>query len=93
MPLYEYECASCKKTHEVMQKFSDPPLEKCPECGGPLSKLMSLSSFALKGGGWYTTDYKRAGASKTETKTETKAEPKTETKTETKPESKPTKKD
>ena len=62
MPLYEFECASCKKTHEVMQKFSDPPLEKCPDCGGPVSKLMSRTSFALKGAGWYTTDYKRAGA-------------------------------
>jgi len=88
MPLYEYECSSCKKTHEIMQKFSDPPLEKCPECGGPVAKLMSLSSFALKGAGWYTTDYKRAKPS------ESKAEPKAEAKAEAKPaEAKPPKKD
>jgi putative FmdB family regulatory protein len=68
MPLYEYQCASCKKTHEVMQKFSDPPLDKCPECGGPVAKLMSLSSFALKGAGWYTTDYKKSGPKPAEAK-------------------------
>jgi putative FmdB family regulatory protein len=59
MPLYEYQCDSCKKVLEVMQKFSDAPLDACPECGGPVAKLMSMSSFALKGSGWYTTDYKR----------------------------------
>lgn len=62
MPLYEYQCSACKKVHEVMQKFSDAPLSECPECQGPVQKLMSLSSFALKGSGWYTTDYKRAGS-------------------------------
>lgn len=43
-----------------MQKFSDAPMAACPDCGGPVSKLMSRSSFALKGSGWYTSDYKRA---------------------------------
>jgi putative FmdB family regulatory protein len=62
MPLYEYQCSKCEKVHEVVQKFSDAPLEKCPECDGPISKLISMSSFALKGSGWYTTDYKRAGS-------------------------------
>lgn len=60
MPLYEYQCADCKKIHEIMQKFSDAPIQDCPECNGPVTKLMSLSSFSLKGAGWYTTDYKRA---------------------------------
>jgi predicted nucleic acid-binding Zn ribbon protein len=46
-----------------MQKFSDAPLGACPDCQGPVTKLMSMSSFALKGSGWYTTDYKRKGAS------------------------------
>jgi putative FmdB family regulatory protein len=59
MPMYEYQCNTCKKVHEVVQKFSDAPLEKCPECQGPIEKIMSLSSFALKGTGWYTTDYKK----------------------------------
>ena len=61
MPLYEYQCDSCKKVHELIQKFSDAPLTECPECKGPLQKIMSLSSFSLKGTGWYTTDYKRSG--------------------------------
>ena len=59
MPLYEYECGGCKKVLEVMQKFSDAPLSACPECGGGVTKLMSLGSFSLKGSGWYATDYKR----------------------------------
>lgn len=66
MPLYEYECPKCTKVHEVMQKFSDAPLTECPECQGPVQKLMSSTSFALKGSGWYTTDYKRKGASSSE---------------------------
>jgi putative FmdB family regulatory protein len=60
MPLYEYQCSKCEKVHEVVQKFSDAPLDKCPECGGTVSKLISMNSFALKGNGWYTTDYKKS---------------------------------
>jgi putative FmdB family regulatory protein len=60
MPLYEYQCPKCEKVFDVIQKFSDAPLEKCEECGGPVSKMISMSSFALKGTGWYTTDYKRS---------------------------------
>lgn len=73
MPLYEYQCSKCQKVHEVMQKFSDAPLEKCPECQAPVTKLMSLSSFALKGSGWYTTDYKRAQKSTSSTSTSTES--------------------
>lgn len=74
MPMYEYECAACEKVHEVLQKFSDAPLAECPDCGKPVKKLMSRSSFALKGTGWYTTDYKRASApAAPETKTEAPA--------------------
>ena len=57
MPIYEYECAKCKKQHEVMQKITEKPLKKCPDCGGSLRKLMSSTSFVLKGTGWYATDY------------------------------------
>jgi putative FmdB family regulatory protein len=57
MPIYEYECRACRKTTEVMQKFSDAPLAACPECGGQLKKLISNTSFVLKGTGWYKTDY------------------------------------
>lgn len=62
MPIYEYQCKKCEKVHEIMQKISDQPITECPECGQPVEKIMSLSSFALKGTGWYTTDYKRSSA-------------------------------
>ena len=58
MPIYEYQCEKCGGTIEVLQKFSDSPLETCPSCGGGVSKLMSTNSFQLKGSGWYVTDYK-----------------------------------
>jgi putative FmdB family regulatory protein len=57
VPIYEYSCTKCGKTVEAMQKMSDPPLKKCPKCGGPLAKMMSSTSFVLKGTGWYATDY------------------------------------
>jgi len=57
MPIYEYECLKCGKTTEAMQRFSDPPLAKCGHCEGRLRKLISMSTFHLKGSGWYTTDY------------------------------------
>ncbi len=59
MPVYEYECLSCQKVHEILQKFSDPPLAECPDCRSKVKKLMSLNSFSLKGGGWYASDYKK----------------------------------
>lgn len=57
MPIYEYSCTKCGKTTEAMQKMSDPPLKECPKCGGALAKMMSSTSFVLKGSGWYATDY------------------------------------
>jgi putative FmdB family regulatory protein len=57
MPLYEYQCTKCSKVHEIIQKFSDAPLAACPECGGDVKKLISNTSFVLKGTGWYVTDY------------------------------------
>jgi putative FmdB family regulatory protein len=57
MPLYEYECAKCGHRFEVIQKFSDPLVTKCPKCGGAVHKLMSSPAFHLKGTGWYATDY------------------------------------
>ncbi len=57
MPIYEYECAQCGKKEEVLQKFSDQPLTTCKYCSGKLHKLISHSSFHLKGSGWYVTDY------------------------------------
>ena len=59
MPLYEYECETGGHRFEVIQKFSDPPVEKCPTCGGPVRKLISAPGFQFKGTGWYVTDYAR----------------------------------
>jgi putative FmdB family regulatory protein len=59
MPFYEYQCQSCQHQIEVLQKISDPPLRKCPECGKQkLQRLISAPVFRLKGGGWYETDFK-----------------------------------
>tara|TARA_B110000305_G_C19311218_1_gene574067 strand:+ start:649 stop:951 length:303 start_codon:yes stop_codon:yes gene_type:complete len=59
MPIYEYHCASCGADLEKIQKFSDPVLTDCPSCGkASLKKLVSASSFRLKGSGWYETDFK-----------------------------------
>ena len=67
MPIYEYQCKRCGEVTESLQKMSDPPLKKCPECGGKVSKLMSMNTFHLKGSGWYVTDYAGKKAPKTET--------------------------
>ena len=89
MPIYEYKCTKCNNKFEVMQKMSADPLTVCDSCGGELKKLITNTSFVLKGTGWYVTDYpssdrkhakkseKPAGESK-----ETKPEQKTETKKE-----------
>lgn len=57
MPIYEYECTECGKIEEAWQKFSDKPLSACRYCSGKLHKLISHSTFHLKGTGWYVTDY------------------------------------
>jgi putative FmdB family regulatory protein len=57
MPVYEYECSSCGQIEEAFQKVSDKPLTKCRHCSGNLHKIISHSTFHLKGSGWYVTDY------------------------------------
>ena len=60
MPIYEYQCQSCRHEFEALQKFSDNPLVDCPACARPdLRKLISQASFILKGDGWYATDFKK----------------------------------
>ena len=59
MPLYEYECDDCGHRFERIRKFSDPPLTTCPECEGPIRKLLSPPAIQFKGTGWYVTDYAR----------------------------------
>ncbi len=61
MPIYEYVCQKCGHHLEVMQKMSDKPLSKCPECKGKLEKIFSQTSFQLKGSGWYVSDYAKPG--------------------------------
>jgi putative FmdB family regulatory protein len=102
MPFYEYQCQACGAQTEVMQKISDAPLKKCPECGkSRLVKLVSAPVFRLKGGGWYETDFKTdkdnkrnlvesdKGEAKSGDKSETKADAKPEAKDAAKTDSKP----
>lgn len=99
MPIYEYACQHCGYQLEARQKFSDPPLHQCPACEQDgLERLISESSFALKGSGWYADGYGGAGKEKDKAKNgatvssgegATKAEPKPEAKPEKKAEPKP----
>jgi len=57
MPIYEYRCEKCGKEFEAWQRMSDDPIDNCSECGGRARKLISQSTFVLKGSGWYVTDY------------------------------------
>ena len=61
MPIYEYQCEACQDIIEAQQSLSDKPLTTCPACAGALKKLISRSSFQLKGGGWYSDGYSSAG--------------------------------
>ena len=102
MPLYEYVCEQCEYRFELIRKFSDPPLEVCPKCGGKVRKLMSSPAIQFKGTGWYITDYAkkdqvaagRGGEQKRESKSgdakggDASADSKAETKSETKSETK-----
>ncbi len=85
MPLYEYQCDKCAHRFEVIQKYSDAPIDVCPKCSGPVKKLLSSPAIQFKGTGWYITDYARSGktdSAATSASSETKTESKTETKSE-----------
>jgi putative FmdB family regulatory protein len=73
MPIYEYKCKKCGSQFEAFQGITDPELKSCKFCKGKVQKLVSLSSFSLKGSGWYVTDYKgkKPGATAKPKKTET----------------------
>jgi putative FmdB family regulatory protein len=76
MPLYEYQCEQCGNRFERIQKFSDPPADTCPKCGGPVKKLLSSPAIQFKGSGWYITDYAKKSstdAGKTGDKAESSA--------------------
>ena len=89
MPLYEYECDRGHRFERIV-KFSDPPLELCPECGAPVRKLMSSPAIQFKGTGWYITDYARKSDSAT---TKPSGESKTDSSGDSKSESKESKSD
>lgn len=92
MPLYEYLCSACQHEFELIQKFGDSPVRKCPSCGkSKAKKKISLAGFQLKGGGWYSDGYNKpaAGDAKTsgsapEKKSDKDSSKKTDKKTETK---------
>ncbi len=60
MPLYEYECTTCHKHTEKIQKFSDPEITVCPHCSGKLERVISAPAVSFKGGGWYADGYGNA---------------------------------
>lgn len=69
MPIYEYACENCGKTHEVfLQRTMNALPCTCPDCRGALKKLISNTSFVLKGTGWYKTDYAQKDSQKKENK-------------------------
>jgi putative FmdB family regulatory protein len=95
MPLYEYECDACQRRFERIQKFSDPAIDVCPNCGkGPVKKLLSSPAIQFKGSGFYITDYAKKSSSEASGKSSSgagessasEAKPSTEAKaTESKP--------
>ena len=86
MPIYEYRCEKCG-TFEATQRITDKPIGKCPTCKGKVKKLISHTSFQLKGSGWYITDYARKGKSG-DGKSDDAAKPAAETKSDSKSDSK-----
>jgi putative FmdB family regulatory protein len=88
MPIYAYRCGACGLARDVLQKFSDPVLTVCPECGAEaFSKQVTAAGFQLKGSGWYVTDFRDGGnkAKSSDSGDSTKAEPSTEKSTEAAP--------
>jgi len=83
MPIYEYLCKTCGE-FEVTQRITDRPLTRCPTCQKKVTKLISNTSFHLKGTGWYATDYAGKGSASSTDTTDTKSEKKSDTKPEAK---------
>jgi len=66
VPIYEYQCAKCHEVFEAFQKITDEPISRCKYCNGKVEKLISQSSFQLKGSGWYLSDYARKSSGSSE---------------------------
>jgi putative FmdB family regulatory protein len=81
LPLYEYECDSCSRRTEVIQRVGAPPIGPCEECGGEMKRLLSAPAFQFKGTGWYVTDYaKKSGPGSSSSGSEETKRDKTESK-------------
>lgn len=80
MPIYEYQCLKCREIFEAFQKINDKPLTRCKFCQGKVERLISQTSFQLKGSGWYLTDYARKSKPTASSDSGSKSTPK-ETKT------------
>lgn len=89
MPIYEYRCAKCGNEFELWQKITDPPSQPCELCGGEASRLISPSTFILKGTGWYVTDYARKDG-QTDSRPKTVTKPSEEKKSSSESETKKT---
>ena len=95
MPLYEYQCKKCGHRFERIQRFSDPLVKKCPECGGKVEQMISAPAVQFKGSGWYVTDYakKSSAGSGSKSESESKSDSsKDSTKKDTKPKAESTSK-
>ncbi len=79
MPIYEYQCTKCGEVFEAFQKITDEPLTECKFCKARVEKLISHSSFQLKGSGWYLTDYARRSSSPASDTPKSESSEKTET--------------
>ena len=96
MPLYDYQCKKCGHRFEKIQKFSDPEIKECPQCGGEVERLLSAPAVQFKGTGWYVTDYARKSGGSNASASSDKSEKSTSSDTQTgakKTESSPTKTD
>ena len=82
MPLYEYQCKKCGHRFEKIQKFSDKPIKKCPECGGAVEQTISAPAVQFKGSGWYVTDYAKKSQAPSDSGKDSKESKKEEKKTE-----------
>lgn len=92
MPIYGYRCEQCGHELEAFQNMSDAPLRTCPECMGPLRKMLYPVGVVFKGSGFYSTDYNKGGArassnGASESKSESPSESRSESKSESKPDS------
>jgi putative FmdB family regulatory protein len=88
MPLYEYECKKCGHRFERIQKFSDPHVKKCPDCGGAVEQVISAPAVQFKGAGWYVTDYAKKGSASASSSSEGDSGGKSDSKSDVKAESK-----